>query len=208
MCCALLQVRKSSESSNEGVTAEPLVEAEPRPLQMEPRRRRKHKPQGFKSRRRLTSSLSSFNSSRSPTSSLDGSGHRRSKRSSRHHGKCRSSIGITDTTAPAHLGHAQTPPLISCVSTHAKNTFLAIRIQTTPQDSVAAGQISDHHVPAVFLLSGCIGLEIRQAISGGCCQKQVNNLPIGRTGWTSISPHSTICTQSTPTLLTLSYQKK
>ena len=37
-----------------------------------------------------------------------------------------------------------------------------------PQDSVAAGQISDHHVPAVFLLSGCIGLEIRQAISGGC----------------------------------------
>ena len=126
----------SNESSNEGVTPEPLVEAEPRPLQMEPRRRRKHTAQGFKRRRRLTSSSSSFNSSRSSTSSLDGSGHRRSKRLSRHHGKCRSSIGITNTTAPAHLGHAQTPPLISCVSTPAKNTFLAIRIQTAPKTAL------------------------------------------------------------------------
>ena len=109
--CAPPETEDSSESSNKGVTPEPLVEAEPRPLLMEPRRRRKHKAQGFKRHRRLTSSSSSFNSSRSSTSSLDGSGHRRCKRSSRRHGKCRSSIGITDTTALAHLGHAQTPLL-------------------------------------------------------------------------------------------------
>ena len=48
------------------------------------------------------------------------------------------------------------------------------------QDSIAAGQIPDHRVPAVFELPSCISPEIRKTISGGGCQKQVNNLPMGR----------------------------
>ena len=35
------------------------------------------------------------------------------------------------------------------------------------QDSVATGKISDHRLPAVLRLPGCIGFEIRPAISGG-----------------------------------------